>query len=335
VSGLHVVGDKVLNGSGQQIQLIGVNFSSFEYGCLNGYFNDGPVPPNMAEINGMRSWNIDIVRIPLNEDCWLGINGVNPAVSGQNYRNAVTNYVNLLTSNGIVAIPNLHFSAPGSSLAIEQEPMADRDHSVAFWTSVANTFKNNSAVLLEPYNEPHDISWSCWLNGGCVVTGSHAGEGQFTVAGMQEMVTAIRNTGATNPIIVTGNNWGSDISGWVANKPSDPRNQLIVGWHSYGDGLSCQNLACWNSTLASVLGTAPIVATEIGEFDCGHAYIDLVMNWLDIHDAQGYTAWTWGPYGCATDPALLASSDSNFTGIPSQTYGQGYKDHLVSRPRTP
>jgi endoglucanase len=155
------------------------------------------------------------------------------------------------------------------------------------------------------------------------------------VAGMQEMVTAIRNTGATNPIIVTGNNWGSDISGWVANKPSDPLNQLIAGWHSYGDGLSCQNLACWNSTLASVLTVAPIVATEIGEFDCAHGYIDQVMNWLDAHDAQGYTAWTWGPFGCATDPALLASSDSNFTGVPSQTYGQGYKNHLLSRPPTP
>ena len=24
----------------------------------------------------MKAWNINAVRVPLNEDCWLGINGV-------------------------------------------------------------------------------------------------------------------------------------------------------------------------------------------------------------------------------------------------------------------
>ncbi len=39
-------------------------------------------------------------------------------------------------------------------------------------------------VLFELYNEPHDISWSVWLNGG------DTGDG-FTTPGMQ----AIYNTG--------------------------------------------------------------------------------------------------------------------------------------------
>jgi len=43
----------------------GVNFSGFEYSCLDGAMNDGPTPPNVAEVNGMKSWNINSVRIPL------------------------------------------------------------------------------------------------------------------------------------------------------------------------------------------------------------------------------------------------------------------------------
>ena len=103
--------------------------------------------------------------------------------------------------------------------------------------------------------------------------------------------------------------------------------QLAAGWHSYGDGLDCQVVACWNTVLAGVLQHAPIVATEIGEFDCGHTYIDPVMAFLDQY-AQGYLAWSWGPFSCAVDPALL----TDWAGTPTQTYGSGFKSHLLSRP---
>jgi endoglucanase len=69
----------------------------------------------------------------------------------------------------------------------------------------------------------------------------------------------------------------------------------------------------------------PIVATEIGEVDCGHAYIDRVMTFLDQH-GQGYLGWTWGPFSCTDDPALL----TDWAGTPTQTYGQGFKDHLLT-----
>jgi hypothetical protein len=326
MSGLRVVGNQIRNGAGTPVQLIGVNRSSAEYMCTS---NSGTVfdgPADQGEVNAMKAWNIHAVRLVLNEDCWLGINGANP--SGAAYQNAIAAYVNLLTSNNIATIVNLHFNAPGGQLATGQPVMADRDHSPAFWQSVANRFKGNSSVLFEPYNEPHPdggssttAAWSCWRDGG------DCGGAGFTVAGMQEMVNAIRGTGATNVIVVTGQNWGSQLDQWLQFKPNDPLNQLAAGWHSYGDGLDCQNEACWNSTLVSVLQQVPIVATEIGEFDCGHSYIDRVMNFLDQH-GQSYQAWSWGPFNCSGDPALL----TDWAGTPNGAYGQGYKAHMNSRP---
>jgi endoglucanase len=326
MSGLHIVGNQIQNGAGTPVQLIGVNRSSAEYMCTS---NSGTVfdgPADQGEVNAMKTWNIHAVRVVLNEDCWLGINGASP--SGPAYQDAVAAYVNLLTSNNIAAIVNLHFNAAGSQLATGQQVMADRDHSPAFWSSVANRLKGNSSVLFEPYNEPHPdggantaAAWSCWRDGG------NCGGAGFTVAGMQEMVNAIRAAGATNPIILTGNNWGSQLDQWLQYEPNDPLHQLAAGWHSYGDGLDCQNSACWNSTLASVLQQVPIVATEIGEFDCGHSYIDQVMAFLDQH-GQGYQAWSWGPFNCSQDPALLM----DWSGTPTQTYGSGYQSHLRSRP---
>jgi hypothetical protein len=323
MSGLHIVGNQIQNGAGSPVQLIGVDRSSGEYMCTSGSgVFDGPA--DQGEINAMKTWNIHAVRLPLNEDCWLGINGA--GTGGQTYQNGVAAYVNLLVSNNIAVIIDLHWSAPGGQLATGQQVMADRDHSPSFWQSVANRFKGNSSVLFEPYNEPHpdgggSAAWSCWRDGG------NCGGAGFTVAGMQEMVDAIRGTGATNPIIVTGTNWGSQLDQWLQFKPNDPLNQLAAGWHSYGDGLDCQNEACWNSTLANVLQHAPIVATEIGEFDCAHGYIDRVTNFLD-QSFQGYLAWSWGPFDCASSPALL----SDWNGNSSQTFGSGFQSHLRSRP---
>jgi endoglucanase len=76
MSGLHVVGGTIRNGAGQVVQLIGVNRSSAEYECMsNSGIFDGPA--DQSEVNAMKSWNIKAVRVVLNEDCWLGINGVN------------------------------------------------------------------------------------------------------------------------------------------------------------------------------------------------------------------------------------------------------------------
>jgi hypothetical protein len=341
-TGLHVSGSSILNGAGQPVQLHGVNFSGFEYGCVDPdepYMNDGDVPPNMKEVNGLLSWNVNTVRIPLNEDCWLGDNDAVPAAyRGTAYQNAVANFVNLLTGNNISVILNLHFNGDGTSLAVEQEPMADATHSLDFWTGVAGRFKANSSVLFELYNEPHlntelptaAAAWACWRDGGCTVAGQQDGDGEFTVAGMQAMLNRVRGTGATNIVIATGEDWGSDLSGWLQYKPSDPAGQLVAGWHQYHDGLSCQSSSCWDSTLAAVLTAAPILTTEVGQIDqgCNTKYVDPVLNWLDSHNQQGYYAWTWGPFDCQADPALV----TDWYGTPTRTYGSNYKAHLLTRP---
>ncbi len=68
----------------------------------------------------MTSWHTNAVRVPLNEDCWLGINGVNPAYSGTTYQQAIANYVGLPNQDGLVALLELHWSAPGTAVATGQ-----------------------------------------------------------------------------------------------------------------------------------------------------------------------------------------------------------------------
>ena len=144
VSAVLVSGSKLVDAGGQDVRLIGLNRSGTEYACAQGWgIFDGPSSPNV--VRSMKSWHINAVRVPLNEDCWLGIN-VPLAYSGAVYRQAIRRYVSELSSQGIVSILDLHWSAPGSDPAESQQPMPDA-HSVPFWGSIAHSFRHNAGVI--------------------------------------------------------------------------------------------------------------------------------------------------------------------------------------------
>jgi len=325
IQGLHVSGNKIVNTAGQTVRLLGVNRSGGEYMCVQGRgIWDGPVDATATQY--MLNWKINAVRIPLNEDCWLAINGVAASMSGATYQQAVVDYVNLLNSMGIVAIVELHWGAPGTTLADKQSPMPDADHSIAFWTSVANTFKSNSSVIFDLFNEPYPDSnsdttagWTCWRDGGTCsgVT--------YQVAGFQSLVNAVRATGATNVILLGGLQYSNAMSQWLTYKPTDSTGNLAAAWHSYNFNL-CISATCWNNTLLPILQAGiPLVAGEIGENDCAHTYIDTLMNWLDANGAS-YLAWTWDAWGiCAAGPVLI----DDYLGNPT-AFGVGFKNHLNS-----
>src|SRR5690348_1487953 len=72
---LRVSGNQIVDGTGQPVRLFGVNRSGTEYACIqgNGIF-DGP--NDDASLAAIRTWKANAVRVPMNEDCWLGIGGV-------------------------------------------------------------------------------------------------------------------------------------------------------------------------------------------------------------------------------------------------------------------
>jgi len=327
-SGLHVVGNQLEDGSGHVIVPHGVDRMGTEYQCTKSATNaptdfDGPV--DQATVSAMTSWGTNIVRVPLNEDCWLGINGfpANGRTAAQ-YQADIVSWVNLLNANGQIVILDLHWNNGGTGQSIGQEPMPDLDHSPAFWTSVANTFKSNSSVIFDLYNEPYTSSWSCWKNGSTASQTSPCADVGFAVAGMQTLVNTVRATGATNVLMLGGLAWSNDLSQWLANKPTDPQNNLAASVHIYNFN-ACSNTSCWDSQIAPVAAQVPVLAGEIGENDCASGFVNGLTSWFDQHSI-GYLAWTWTDSGnCSGTPSLI----SDWTGTPTN-YGAGYKAHLLS-----
>lgn len=334
-TGLHVVGNQLEDGSGHVIVPHGVDRMGTEYQCTKSATNaptdfDGPV--DQTTVSEMTAWGTNAVRVPLNEDCWLGINGfpANNHTAAQ-YQSDIVSWVNLLNSNGQIVILDLHWNNSGTNQSIGQEPMPDLDHAPAFWTSVANTFKNNSSVIFDLYNEPYPgfntntgTGWSCWKNGSTAPQTSPCSDVGFAVAGMQTLINTVRATGATNVIMLGGLAYSNDLSGWLANKPTDPQNNLAASVHIYNFN-SCANSSCWDSQIAPVAAQVPVIAGEIGENDCASSFINTLTSWFDSHSI-GYLAWTWtATNNCGGTPALI----SDWSGTPTN-YGAGYKAHLLS-----
>ena len=87
------------------------------------------------------------------------------------------------------------------------------------------------------------------------------------------MVDAIRSTGARQPIILSGRDFGNDVGDWLANRPPD--DQLIAGFHNYSHQ-PCNTVACWEATVAPVAAQVPVVSGEFGENDCSTSHVDHV-----------------------------------------------------------
>jgi len=311
----------LVEANGATIVLHGVDRSGMEFACIqgNGIF-DGPY--DAQSITRMKAWNINAVRIPLNEDCWLGINGVPANSAGAIYQRAVADFVNLFNAQGIYVILDLHWTAPGNTLAKGQMPMPDRDHAPAFWTGVANAFKSNTGVIFDIFNEPYpengnwnnENGWNCWKTGTCPGL-------NYQAAGMQELVTAVRATGANNVVILGGLAWSNSFAQWMQYLPTDPKNQTAGSWHSYNFNY-CNNNNCWNQYVLPVAQKYPIIVGEMGENDCAHGYIDQLMTWCDSHEIS-YLGWTWNTWNCSQGPALI----TNYDGTPTN-FGVGLRTHL-------
>jgi endoglucanase len=330
---LQVSGNELVDANGQQVVLHGVDRSGTEYACVQGFgIFDGP--NDQASVTAMKNVGINAVRVPLNEACWNAESYVNPAYSGAAYQSAIKAYVSLLNANGMVAILDLHWTdglytgnsaGCSSAQATCQKPMPDTAQAVPFWTSVAQAFKGNDAVIFDLFNEPYPEradgndeteGWQCWLDGGTCAGIS------YQVAGMQTLVNSVRGTGANNVIMLGGLEYANDLTQWLSHEPSDPDHDLAASLHSYNFN-ACNNQSCWTSQLAPVAAKVPLIAGEIGENDCAASYIDPLMTWLDSQKAS-YLAWAWNAdFNCSGGPGLI----TDYNGTPT-AYGAGYESHL-------
>ena len=159
---LHVSGNHLVTAAGAHVPAAGRQPVQRRVRLRAGQGHVGQRPADQASVDAMKAWNIHAVRIPLNEECWLGTVTARPAAPPTSRR--VKDYVNLLVANGINADPGpaldlrrVHRQRLGLLGRPRHLPEADAGRAVRaeFWTSVATAFKGNNAVVFDLFNEPY------------------------------------------------------------------------------------------------------------------------------------------------------------------------------------
>jgi endoglucanase len=316
--GYYVNGNTVCTASGQAHIFHGVDRPSLES-------NPGGTNLSPADFQLMGSWKANAVRVALYQDYWLPGSADAPnRLYHSSYPALVDDVVNWAESAGMDVILDLHWSDAGvlgSCANSCQQKMADTN-SLAFWSEVAARYKSDGRVLFELYNEPHDVPWSVWKNGGATSDG-------WMAVGMQQLYDAVRATGADNLVVIGGLNYAFDLSG-VPNYRIAGYN-ILYATHPYNNSPDRAPTA-WDFAWGSLTVTDPVIVTEFGDQttnadgSCASTYSQEVITYADAHNAS-WTAWAWFPGGCHF-PALITdwNGTPNAPGVVVRTALGGYHD---------
>ncbi len=191
---LSVQGNKVLDASGQPVQLRGM--SLFWSQWANKYWNS-------SVISWLKSdWKVTIVRAA------MGVETINPEDKSYlddpaRHKGYVKTVVDAAIANGLYVIIDWHDHNAHNHTA----------QAKAFFEEMATTYKNYPNVIYEIFNEPEMISWST------VKTYS------------QTIISAIRAIDPDNLIIVGTPKWCQDVD-IAANDPINATN-IVYSLHFY------------------------------------------------------------------------------------------------------
>jgi hypothetical protein len=289
------------------------------------------------DVNLMESWGANVIRVALDQDRWLPA----AALYDPSYAPFLDQLIKWAEADCMDVILDLHWSDQGDLSVTstanqgagnsQQQPMADVN-SLEFWKEVATRYRGDGHVFFELYNEPHDISWSVWLNGGTV--------GNVQYVGMQALYDTIRNdANADNVVIAGGVQWAFDLSG-VSSNPLNGYN-IMYASHVYKQSNDAQSEWYGKFGYLAQTNVAPVILTEFGDGSnngtCTGDWDTAVIQYTNQLGIS-WTAWGWYvPYNSGNPPTptqlcSFPSLISDWGGTPT-VQGQVVEQALSGYPR--
>ncbi len=282
------------------VPYVGVNLAGAEFGdhTLPGTFGKDYIYPTDAEVDYFMGKGMNIFRLPFR---WERLQQQQFANFDANELARIDNFVSYATSKGATVLLDPHNYARYYGGLIGQDLPASAF--ADFWSKLATLYKSNNRVIFGLMNEPHDMPTELWRDDA------------------NTAIQAIRNTGATNLILVPGNAWTGAHSwnqSWYGTSNAtvmltitDPGNNYAFEVHQYLDiGFSGTTEQCVSTTIGAEK-LAEITAWLkqngkrgfLGEFSGGpndtcYNALDNMVSYIDNNADVwlGWTYWAAGPW---------------------------------------
>lgn len=277
----------------------GVNISGAEWGEQNvpGTFGVHYIFPTNSEIDYFSSKGMKIIRVPiLWERIQLNANGALDAT----YLGRLDAVINYATSKGLRTVIDLHNYGAYKGITVGVPGGHPNSMFANFWSQIAAKYKANSNVIFGLMNEPvgSTMTSTTWL------------------ASAQAAIDAIRQTGATNLILVPSTYWGHpvnfvELNASVMINVRDPANNFSYDVHQYldydGSGTHTDVLSPTDAVATLTNFTAWLKAnnrtaflSEIGvpATTAAQDSLSAMLQYMHANAAQwdGYTYWSAGPW---------------------------------------
>ncbi len=228
----YIVGNKIIDGSGNPLIIRGVQIpSEFNLGWSGG----GTIPTILGPqvMQEIHVWNANALRLPVRAYDY----------QKPGYMTALDTVVQNANNQGIYVIL-ANFEGKESQFgasAIDQQGLM-------FWQFMANHFKNNPMVMFDLINEPQNTSYAQWLNGDTVVVG------------MQQVVNAIRADGAKQIIIAEWIDQGVAGFAGFTSFINDPN--IMYSMHMYFKAPNLRTTTGWDSNFGNLSAQYPVLIGE-------------------------------------------------------------------------
>lgn len=186
--------------------LRGVNLAGAEFGDAAGVYGKNYIYPSDATISYFAQKGFNAVRLPFR---WEHLQpDLNKAFDRAEHTR-LTDTVARLKGAGLTVILDVHNYARYRDQLIGSEAVPNSAFA-DLWKRLASEYRNDPAVQFGLMNEPYDVAASQWLSAA------------------NAAISAIRQAGAGNLILVPGTNWTGAHS-WLSDDPEQANGTVMLG----------------------------------------------------------------------------------------------------------
>jgi aryl-phospho-beta-D-glucosidase BglC (GH1 family) len=264
------------------VRLRGVNRSGLEYSEPSAPGSLARAGITEADIDEMvTSWGAGIIRLPFNQDWALARAGYDP----EPYLSALDFVIENAAKRGVYTLLDLQWldakqphgkNSDGSPNFV---PALPNENSPELWRQLAGRYRDQTAVLFDILNEPHDH-----------LPGDPDGTGPVRAAEWHpwavRLIEAVRGGNPDALIFVGGLNWAYDLSSY----PISGVDGVVYSTHVYtnkGDD--------WDDAFGDLASEQPVFVGEWGGGDGDLPWGQKLLDYMDEREL-GWTAWSWTDY---------------------------------------
>lgn len=296
--------------------------------CSNGAGAAARAHLGQPEMTAALAWHADTLRFQVS---YVGLSGYSASLRAT-YLQQIEAGVQLARANGMAVILSLQDQGVGCGQGRALPPVG----AIRVWRQLARTFGDDPYVMFELWNEPGNrplaqrlppgdprydevATWPDWLNGRPTPLHSNQAFGEtyaaYSPTGHQQLVGAVRSTGATNVIIADGADKAERLEGIPMLRDSLAVPQIAYAAHPY---YFQSSPADWDRRFGYLTASVPVVVTE-WNMDCGAARQTMMapafLAYLQQHHI-GMTAWSFD---------MMNTLISDWSWTPTNTQTCGYR----------